>query len=129
MKFDSGLADVLALVLHHPGLQGAEDRLGRLLELLAGVAHLHPEPVELDLAGPPAEAEDEPAVGHVVEQHDLLGDAQRVVPRQHDHHRPELHLPGTPGHVSQELFSGCAAAARAKPLVFTRLAEYGFGRR
>jgi hypothetical protein len=102
-QLDPGLPDDLAVELHDARLQGAHDGLGRLLELLAGRAHVGPEGVELDLAGAAAHAQDEAAAGEVVQHEDLLGQAERVVPGQHGHHRTQPDLLGAGGHVGEEL--------------------------
>ena len=41
----------------------------------------------------------------MVKQRDLLGDADRVVPRQHDHHGAQFGARGLSGHVGEELHS------------------------
>ena len=91
----------LAVVLDLPGLEGADEELGRLGEAAAGLVHRHPKPAELDPTEPPAEPEDEAPARHGVEHHGLLGHADRVMPGQHDHHRAELHTARTPRQVGQ----------------------------
>ena len=61
------------------------------------------EALELDPPRTPAEAEDETPVRDVVQHRDLLRDADRIVPRQHDDHRAELDALGAARHVRQEL--------------------------
>src|SRR5689334_21898178 len=39
----------------------------------------------------------------MVEHRDLLGDADWIVPRQHDHHRTEFHMLGPARHVREKL--------------------------
>jgi len=58
---------------------------------------------ELDITETTAEAEDHAAAGQMVEQRDLLGDAHRIVPRQHDDARPEFDAGRASRHVGQEL--------------------------
>ena len=103
----------LAVVLDEAVLERVEDRLGVLGEAPARLAHLDAEAVELDAPEAAAEAEDRPPAGEVVEQREVLGDAHRVVPRQHRDHRAELdprRLPGDPGqelrHVRRQLVVG-----------------------
>ena len=50
-----------------------------------------------------ADSQNHPAIAQIVENRNLLGDAQRIVPRQHDHHRAEPDAPGPSRHVGQEL--------------------------
>ena len=50
-----------------------------------------------------AHAEDVAAVGNVVEQRNLLGEADRVVPRHNDDHRAELHALCPAGDVGEHL--------------------------
>src|SRR2546428_633510 len=92
-----------AVVLAVAVLESLQQHLRGFDEALAGFVHRHAEAVELHLAGAAAEAEDQPAVGDVVEHRDFLGHAHRVVPRQHDHHRAELRLLRAAGHVGEEL--------------------------
>ena len=61
------------------------------------------KPSNSTLPAPRPEAEDQAAVGDVVEHRDLLGRPHRVVPRQHHHHRAQLHALGAPRHVGEEL--------------------------
>src|SRR5262249_35341858 len=42
-------------------------------------------------------------IGHVIDERDLLGDPERVMPRQHHYHRAEERLLGAPGHVGEKL--------------------------
>src|SRR5438876_3637685 len=81
-----------AVVLAVAVLESLQQHLRGFDEAQARFLHRHAEAVELHLAGTAAEAEDQPAVGDVVEHRDFLGHAHRVVPRQHDHHRAELGL-------------------------------------
>ena len=61
------------------------------------------KPVVLDARQAAADAEDHAAARDVVEQRDLLGDAQRVVPRQHDDAGAEQDVRVLAGHVRQPL--------------------------
>ena len=57
------------------------------------------ETLVLNSRKPAAKPENEAAVGEMVEQRGLLGDPNRIVPGQHDHHRTELHMFGLARHV------------------------------
>ena len=39
----------------------------------------------------------------MIEQRNLLSHTHGVMPRQHDHHGAELHVPGLPRHIGEEL--------------------------
>ena len=93
----------VALILAVALFETLQHALGALDETRARIAHVLAEAVELDAPGAASESEDQPPAGQVVEHADLLGDAHRVVPRQHHHHRSELHARRAAGHVRQEL--------------------------
>ena len=98
-----GLLHELAVELAVAALEPLEDHLRRLDEAVAAVLLVDAEALELDAPETAADAEDEATVRHVVEHDDLLGDAHRVVPGQHDHHRAELDAVRAPGEVGQVL--------------------------
>ena len=93
----------MTTALHVALLQGVEHQFGILDEEIAALVLIEAETLVLDSRKPAAEAQDEAAVGEMVEQRDLLGDPNRIVPGQHDHHRTELHVFGLARHVRQEL--------------------------
>ena len=91
----------LTVVLGRSGRKGADQELGRLGEAAAGFVHRYPEAAELNPAEATPQPEDEATARHGVEHHGLLGHPDRVVPGQHDDHRPELHMARAPGQVGQ----------------------------
>src|SRR5207249_7416177 len=90
-------------VLHETPLEAVEHDPGTLDESITRLLHRDPEALELDAPEPATETEHEATAAHDVEDRHLLGDAHRVVPRAHDHHRPALHRAGAAGEVSEEL--------------------------
>jgi hypothetical protein len=92
-----------AVELHPAALEPFEDHLRRLDEDRAALLLVDAEAFELDPAEPAADAEDQPPVREVIEHEHLLGDPDRVVPRQHDHHRAELDGARAAGEVRQVL--------------------------
>jgi hypothetical protein len=97
------LLHVLAVELRDAGLERGQQQLRGLDEDLAALVHVDAEAFELDAAEPATQAEHDAAVRHVVEHRHLLGDADRVVPRQDDDHRAELHRVRAAGEVRQVL--------------------------
>ena len=97
------LPDELAVVLAIAALEALQQHPRRLDEARARLVHGQPEAVELDLARAAAEAQDEAAVGQGVEHRHFLGDAHRIVPGQHHHHRAERRAGGASRHVGEEL--------------------------
>ena len=81
------LLHVHAVELGDAGLERAEQHLRRLDEDLAALVHVDAEAFELDATEAAAEPEHDATVRDVVEHRHLLGNAQRVVPWQHHHHR------------------------------------------
>ena len=97
------LFDVRAVVLAVAALETLQDHLRRLDEELAAGVHVDAEAFELDPPEAAPEAEDEAAVRQIVEHADLLGDADRIVPRQHDDHRSEQQRVALAGEVGEHL--------------------------
>src|SRR5439155_27321268 len=92
-----------AVVLAVPLLEAAQDHLRALDEAPPRLLHRHAEALELDPPEAAPDAEDETASAHRVEHGDLLRDAHRIVPGEHDDHRAELDAPRPPRHVGEEL--------------------------
>ena len=103
---DRRLGDVVELAVVREPLLGqrlAHD-LERLGEAVARLVHRAAVGIELALGGAAPEAERQTAaLQQVVEHADLLGDHDRVVPGQHDHHRAEVDAAGLAGEVGQVL--------------------------
>jgi hypothetical protein len=85
------------------GLQRLDDRFGVLDEALPRLVHPRAETLELRAGEPATDAEDRASLGHVIEHRELLRHPHGVVPRQHHHHRSQLHPPGSRGDPGQEL--------------------------
>ena len=92
------LEDVLA--------EGPDHDLRGFHEAGARFLHGDPEAGILDARRPPPEPEEASAARQDVEQGDLLGDADRVVPRQHDHRGAEGDALRPAREVAQELSRG-----------------------
>ena len=93
----------MAAAFHVALFQRVEDQFGILDEEIAALVLIEAEALVLDSRETAADAENEAAVGEMVEQRGLLGDPNRIVPGQHHHHRAELHVLGLARHVGQEL--------------------------
>src|SRR5437879_432246 len=61
-------------------------------EAIAGLLHIDTEAVVFDRGSAAPETKDGAAAGKHVEQCDIFGDLDRVVPWQHDHRGAELNL-------------------------------------
>src|SRR6202171_414676 len=72
-------------------------------EQIAAFVLIEPEALVLNPGKPAAKAKDDAAIGNMIEQRHLLGDANRIVPGQHDDARTELHMTGLSRHVREEL--------------------------
>src|SRR5690606_254793 len=92
-----------AVVLEHFVRECLDHDLGGLGEAGPGLAHGNAEALVLDRGGAAAEAEQAAPAAHDVEQRDLLGYAHRIMPRQHDHRRAELHPLRPPGEIGERL--------------------------
>src|SRR5207248_1487416 len=93
----------LTVVLDVSTVEAFEDRFGVLHEALPRRAHVDSEAVVLDPGEAAPEPEDQTSAAEVVEQGDLLGDPDRVVPRQHDNCGAEAERPRLPGQPGEEL--------------------------
>src|ERR1019366_10122039 len=85
------LPGVLA-AFHDAGFERVYDQLGILDEEIAGLILIDAETVVFDARQSAAHPENHPADGEMIEHRDLLGDANRIVPWQHDHPRAALRL-------------------------------------
>src|SRR6185437_8085550 len=93
----------LALVLEHGLRQRLHHDLRGLDEARTGFLHRDAEASVFDARGAPAEAEHAAPATQYVEQRDLLGDAHRIVPGQHDHRGAERDALGAARVVAQQL--------------------------
>src|SRR5216684_7178440 len=84
----------LALPLEFRLGERLADELRRLGKARPRLAHRYPEPGIFDARRPAAKTEQAAPAAQYVKQRDLLGDADRVVPRQHDDRGPERDPPG-----------------------------------
>src|SRR5271169_3064102 len=102
---DRGARDLveLALPLEFGLAERLADQLRGFGKARARLAHRDAEPGIFDACSTPAKAEQAATAAQNVEQRDLLGDADRVVPWQHDHRGPERDPLGAPGEISQQL--------------------------
>ena len=91
MPFEFGLGERLA------------DQLRGLGKARARLAHRDAEPFVFDARSTAAKAEQAAPAAQYVEKGDLLGDADRVVPRQHDDRGPERDPLGAAGEIGQQL--------------------------
>ena len=82
--------------------QQREDRLERLLHHAALVHRVDAHDVGVGGQRARSGAEDEPATGEVVEQHQPVGHQPRVVVRERDHARPQLDVLGPLGSGGDE---------------------------
>src|SRR5205807_1690651 len=85
--------------------QRLQDHRGRLVEALARFVHRNrsAEGGEFAARQTAADAETEALLGEVVEHRDLLGDAQRVVPRQYHRRGAEIGMAGDAGQIAHQL--------------------------
>ena len=102
---DRGLRDLveLALPLEFRFAQGLADQLRRLGKARPGLAHRDAKAGVLDARRPPAKAEQAAPAAEDVEERDLLGDPDRIVPRQHDDRGPKGDPFGAAGEIGQQL--------------------------
>src|SRR5262249_52059387 len=102
---DRGARDLVefALPLELRFAQCLPDQLRRLGKTWASLAHWDSEAFVLDARGPPTKAEQAASTAENVEQRDLFGNTDRVVPRQHDDRSPERDALGAPGKIGQQL--------------------------
>jgi hypothetical protein len=90
-ELDARLRVVRPVALDEAAVAGVEDHARRLVEAVARLGHVDAEAGVLAPRQAAAEAEHGPAAREVVEQDDLLCDAQRVVPRQDEGAGGQLH--------------------------------------
>ena len=86
-----------------PVLQALQDERGILEEARAPLMLLEAKAFILDTCQPAADPQDEAPVGQVIEQNDLFGDTDRVMPGHDDDHGAELDALGLAGHVGEKL--------------------------
>src|SRR6266436_9405670 len=77
------------------------DELRRLGKARPRLAHRYPEPGIFDTRRSAAKAEEAAPAAEDVEEGDLLGDADRIVPRQYDDRGPERYPLGAAGEIGQ----------------------------
>src|SRR5262249_35822169 len=92
-----------ALPLELGFAQCLPDQLRRLGKTWASLAHRDAEPLILDARGAAAKAEQAASTAEDVEQRNLLGNTDRVVPRQYDDRGSEGDALGAAGEISQQL--------------------------
>jgi hypothetical protein len=95
--------DSTAVALDDAALGRLEDHARRLVEAVARLVHVHAEAGILAPRQAAPETEHRAATGEMVEQHDLLGDAQRIVPRQDEGARGEPDARRAPRQPREEL--------------------------
>ena len=102
---DRGARDLveLALPLEFGLAQRLADQLRGFGEARPRLAHRDAEALVFDARRAPAKAEQAAPAAQDVEQRDLLGDADRVVPRQHDDRGAERDPLGAAGEIGQQL--------------------------
>ena len=102
---DRGLRDLVEFALPFEfGLaQCLADQLRRFRKARPRFFHRNAEPLVFDARRTAAKAEQAAPAGEDVQQRDPLGDADRVVPRQHDDRRPEHDPLGAAGIIGQQL--------------------------
>ena len=83
-ELGAGLLVELAVTLDKSGLQSIDDHRSCLIEPLSGLVHAQAESGKLPPRQAAAKAEAEPALAQHVEHDRILGDAQRIMPRQDD---------------------------------------------
>ena len=102
---DRGARDFEELAVIGKGFaaQRRDDDLGRLDKARPRLLHRHAEPLVFDAGRAAPEAEQAAPAAQDIEQRDLLGDAHRVVPRQHDDRGAELDPLRAPGVIGEQL--------------------------
>ena len=80
-----------------------QHQLGVFEEALTPLVLIDAQALVFNAGEATAKPQDQPAAGEMIEQGNLLGDAHRVVPRQHHYHRPELGACGLRRHIGEEL--------------------------
>ncbi len=98
-----GNFEELAVVGETLVAQRLDDDSGGFDETRARFLHRDAEAIVFHRRGAAAEAEDGAPAREHVEHRDFLGDAYRVVPRQHDDGSAEHDPPGARGEVGQQL--------------------------
>ena len=102
---DRGARDLeeFAVVLEALVRQRLDDDLRRLDKARPRLPHRDAEALVFDARRAAPEAEQAAPAAQDIEQRDLLGDAHRVVPRQHDDRGAELDALGAAGVIGQQL--------------------------
>ena len=91
------------VAFHVAAVGGVEDQPGGLVEAVARLRHVDAEARVLAPRQAATQAEHGPAIREVVEQHDLLRHAQRIVPRQDEGAGAEPDALGLSGQPGEEL--------------------------
>src|SRR5712691_3280279 len=95
--------EILSLPVEDLVRERLDDDPCRLDEAGPRFLHRDAEPGVLDARRAAAESEEAAASGQDIEERDLLGDPNGIVPGQHDHRRPERDPPGPTGVIAQQL--------------------------
>ena len=100
---DFGDMEILSLVRKAFLRESLDHDFSGFFETLARFVDRHAEALVFRRGRAAAKTEDGPAAGQHVERRYLLGDADRVVPRQHDDRGHQLYATGATGHVREQL--------------------------
>jgi hypothetical protein len=102
-ELGTGLLVELAVTLDKSGLQRIDDHRSRLIEALSGLVHAQAKGGEFPPRQAAAKAEAEPALAQHVEHGRILGDAQRIVPRQDDSRGAQIDVRAERGQIRHQL--------------------------
>ncbi len=96
------LGEERTVALDVAGFKGIEDHRCRLVETITRLVHGDAEPCVFSTGEAASHSEQHSAVGEVIEQCDLLGDAQGIVPREDHGSGAEFDLLRERRHVGEE---------------------------
>src|SRR6516165_12641961 len=102
-ELGTGLLVELAVTLDKSALQRIDDHWSRLIEALSGLVHAQAESGKLAPRQAAAKAEAEPALAQHVEHDRILGDAQRIMPRQDDSRGAQIDVRAERGQIRHQL--------------------------